>query len=96
VAKYLNDPEFYNGLVARIPMGRVCETADLVGIVVFLASDASAFITGQNIFVDGGVTASQQRPGQHAHHTADTGARLEYRGRRPRMDAGWIRVTAIS
>jgi len=59
VAKHLDDPEFYNELVARIPMGRVCETADLVGIAVFLASDASAFITGQNILVDGGVTASQ-------------------------------------
>ena len=45
--------------VARIPMGRVCETDDLVGIGVFLASPASAFITGQNIFVDGGVTATQ-------------------------------------
>jgi len=59
VADYLNDPDFYNGLVNRIPMGRVCETSDLVGLAVFLASDASSFITGQNIFVDGGVTASQ-------------------------------------
>ncbi len=59
VETYLNDPDFYNGLVNRIPMGRVCETSDLAGIAVFLASDASAFITGQNIFVDGGVTASQ-------------------------------------
>jgi len=59
VDRYLNDPDFYGGLVARIPMGRICETADLVGIGVFLASKASAFITGQNIFVDGGVTATQ-------------------------------------
>lgn len=59
VADYLNDPEFYNSLVNRIPMGRVCETADLAGLAVFLASDASAFITGQNIYVDGGVTATQ-------------------------------------
>ena len=59
VDRYLNDPVFYSGLVARIPMGRVCETDDLVGIGVFLASPASAFITGQNIFVDGGVTACQ-------------------------------------
>ena len=59
VAGYLNDPVFYNGLVNRIPMGRVCETTDLAGIAVFLASGASAFITGQNIYVDGGVTASQ-------------------------------------
>jgi NAD(P)-dependent dehydrogenase (short-subunit alcohol dehydrogenase family) len=59
VADYMNDPVFYNGLVNRIPMGRVCETADLAGITVFLASGASTFITGQNIYVDGGVTASQ-------------------------------------
>jgi gluconate 5-dehydrogenase len=59
VESYLNDPTFYNNLVARIPMGRVCETRDLAGIAVFLSSEASAFLTGQNIFVDGGVTASQ-------------------------------------
>lgn len=59
VADYLNDPDFYNGLVKRIPLGRVCETRDLAGLAVFLASDAASFITGQNIFVDGGVTASQ-------------------------------------
>jgi NAD(P)-dependent dehydrogenase (short-subunit alcohol dehydrogenase family) len=59
VDDYMNDPVFYNALVNRIPMGRVCETSDLAGIAVFLASDASGFITGQNIYVDGGVTASQ-------------------------------------
>jgi len=59
VDDYLKDPEFLNALVERIPMGPVCETEDLVGIFVFLASDASSFITGQNIFVDGGVTATQ-------------------------------------
>jgi NAD(P)-dependent dehydrogenase (short-subunit alcohol dehydrogenase family) len=59
VEDYLSDPAFYNALVQRIPLGRVCETRDLAGIAIFLASDASAFITGQNIFVDGGVTATQ-------------------------------------
>jgi gluconate 5-dehydrogenase len=59
VSDYLNDPAFYNGLINRIPMARVCETSDLAGIAVFLASDASGFITGQNIYVDGGVTSSQ-------------------------------------
>jgi gluconate 5-dehydrogenase len=59
VARYLDDPAFYGALVQRIPMGRVCETRDLAGLAVFLASDASAFITGQNILVDGGVTATQ-------------------------------------
>lgn len=59
VDDYLNDPEFLQALIARIPLGRVCETSDLAGLAVFLASDASSFITGQNIFVDGGVTATQ-------------------------------------
>ena len=59
VEAYLSDPEFYRTLVDRIPLGRVCETADLAGIAVFLSSEASAFITGQNIYVDGGVTATQ-------------------------------------
>ncbi len=59
VEKYLSDPDFYEPLVARIPMGRVAETIDLAGLAIFLASDASSFITGQNIFVDGGVTATQ-------------------------------------
>jgi gluconate 5-dehydrogenase len=59
VEDYLNDPSFYTALVNRIPMGRVCETSDLAGIAIFLASEASSFISGQNIFVDGGVTATQ-------------------------------------
>ncbi|MFH1084164.1 MAG: SDR family oxidoreductase [Chloroflexota bacterium] len=59
VERYLNDPAFYSALIQRIPMGRVCETMDLAGLAVFLLSDASAFITGQNVFVDGGVTATQ-------------------------------------
>jgi gluconate 5-dehydrogenase len=59
VKKYLDDPAFYSTLVGRIPLGRVCETRDLAGLAVFLASDASAFITGQNMLVDGGLTATQ-------------------------------------
>jgi len=59
VEGYLGDPSFYDPLVARIPMGRVCETRDLAGIAIFLASPASSFITGQNILVDGGITATQ-------------------------------------
>ncbi len=59
VQKYLEDTEFYNSLVNRIPLNRVGETSDLAGIGIYLASNASAFITGQNIFVDGGVTATQ-------------------------------------
>ncbi len=40
-------------------MGWVGETEDLAGPAVFLASPSSSFVTGQNIFVDGGVTVCQ-------------------------------------
>ena len=59
VKDYLEDPEFYNPLVARIPLGRICEPRDLAALAVYLAAPASDFITGQIIFADGGVTATQ-------------------------------------
>jgi gluconate 5-dehydrogenase len=59
VKKYLEDPEFYNPLIARIPLGRVCEPIDLAALTIYLAAPASDFITGQIIFADGGVTACQ-------------------------------------
>jgi NAD(P)-dependent dehydrogenase (short-subunit alcohol dehydrogenase family) len=59
VEDYLEDPEFYNPLVARIPLGRICEPRDLAALAVYLAAPASDFITGQVIVADGGVTATQ-------------------------------------
>jgi NAD(P)-dependent dehydrogenase (short-subunit alcohol dehydrogenase family) len=59
VATLLGDPAFKAGIVGRIPMGRVGTTEDLVGAVIFLASDAAGFITGQVIGIDGGLTATQ-------------------------------------
>jgi NAD(P)-dependent dehydrogenase (short-subunit alcohol dehydrogenase family) len=59
VSKYLNDPDFLNPLLKRIPLGRVCEPLDIAGLAMFLASPAGSFITGQNILIDGGVTATQ-------------------------------------
>ena len=59
VELYLSDRGFCDSLIGRIPMGRVCETIDLVGIALFFLSDASSFITGQNVFVDGGLTSTQ-------------------------------------
>ena len=44
--------------VARIPAGRYAKVSELSEVVAFLASDASSYITGQNIRVDGGLTAS--------------------------------------
>jgi NAD(P)-dependent dehydrogenase (short-subunit alcohol dehydrogenase family) len=59
VARWLDDPNFYQTLVSRIPLGRVAETQDIVGAVLFMASPASDFITGQTLYIDGGITATQ-------------------------------------
>jgi gluconate 5-dehydrogenase len=59
VESMLADRAFYDGLVARIPLGRIAETDDLVGAILFFCSDASAFVTGQVLTLDGGLTATQ-------------------------------------
>jgi gluconate 5-dehydrogenase len=59
VASLLADPAFKAGIVSRIPLGRVGETRDLVGPVIFLCSDAASFVTGQVLGIDGGLTATQ-------------------------------------
>jgi NAD(P)-dependent dehydrogenase (short-subunit alcohol dehydrogenase family) len=50
----LEDPVKYKEFVAQIPMGRWGELEELTGAVVFLASDASSYVTGTPLFVDGG------------------------------------------
>lgn len=51
------DPARIAPFLARLPMGRVAETKDMVGLVLFLSAPASDFINGQIIYVDGGCTA---------------------------------------
>src|SRR5438477_64381 len=59
VAAMLNDANFYNNLVARIPLGRIGEPDDVANAVLFFVSGASDFVTGQTLYLDGGITATQ-------------------------------------
>ncbi|HYE16989.1 MAG TPA: SDR family oxidoreductase [Tepidisphaeraceae bacterium] len=53
----LNDPEKYRAFVSKIPMNRWGELHEVTGAALFLCSDASSFVTGTGLYVDGGWTA---------------------------------------
>ncbi len=55
----MEKPEFRRQLNERIPLGRIADPKDVVGPVLFFCSPASDFVTGQTLYVDGGITASQ-------------------------------------
>ena len=50
-------PNMINNIVSKVPMGRIGMPSELIGPIAFLASDASSFVTGINIPVDGGWTS---------------------------------------
>jgi len=54
----VNNPEFSSWLIGRTPSRRWGDVEDLAGAAVFLASDASNFVNGHILYVDGGVTAT--------------------------------------
>lgn len=71
---WLSDPKRYDMLKKRSPMGRLASISDLDGAVLLLVTEASSFITGQTLFVDGGSgagwalqweTKEQSRPGEN-------------------------------
>ena len=53
----VDDEEFSAWLASRTPMGRWGDVEELVGAAIFLASDASSFVNGHILYVDGGITA---------------------------------------
>lgn len=55
----MENEEFRQSIISRIPLGRIANPADIVGATVFFAAPASSFITGQVIYLDGGITSSQ-------------------------------------
>jgi len=60
-APALSDPDFKRKTLAQIPLGRIGDPKDVAAVVVFLASPASALITGTNILVDGGWSVQDMR-----------------------------------
>jgi NAD(P)-dependent dehydrogenase (short-subunit alcohol dehydrogenase family) len=58
-AHWLNNPQTREQVLARIPLGRVADPKDVAGAAVFFASPAAAFVSGQVLYLDGGLTACQ-------------------------------------
>ena len=55
----MENDEFRHQLLSRIPLGRIAHPKDIVGAALFFAAPASDFVTGQTLYIDGGITASQ-------------------------------------
>lgn len=58
----LDNPNMLAKFMDRSPLGRVAEPADIADVIVFLASDDARFVTGVDLAVDGGVSASNGQP----------------------------------
>ena len=54
---FMEDPAARANILAKIKLGRLGQVEDVMGAIVYLASDASALVTGTSLLVDGGWTA---------------------------------------
>ena len=59
ITELMKDEAFHRQVTERIPLGRLATPRDIVGSVVFMASPAASFVTGQILYLDGGITACQ-------------------------------------
>jgi NAD(P)-dependent dehydrogenase (short-subunit alcohol dehydrogenase family) len=59
IRPHLEREEFRDHILERNPLGRIADPVDVVGQIIALAAPAGSYITGQTIYIDGGVTASQ-------------------------------------
>jgi glucose 1-dehydrogenase len=65
-----DDPDYAEKWAPLIPLGRIAEPEDMVGPTVFFASDESAFVTGQLLYVDGGWTTAGNFPDSYVDAAA--------------------------
>ena len=56
---WLDNPVTRKHILERIPLGRAAQPSDVIGATLFFCSPAAAFVTGQVLYLDGGLTATQ-------------------------------------
>jgi NAD(P)-dependent dehydrogenase (short-subunit alcohol dehydrogenase family) len=54
-SRFLAMPEYEGEMIRRTPLGRIGDPDDMIGAMIYLASDASSFVTGECISISGGI-----------------------------------------